>query len=240
MALFTTRYGTQIVAIKILHRGSKPDEKSSLQSRFIREVNMMSRVQHHNLVKVSFFHLSSLLAPFYTPLNMFFCSSLEPATILLWLLLLSCSLACHCVNISPASALASSIFLLLLALPLTLPGPWTAYTPMESSTETSNLVLTYFRLLARSYVFTHFVLPWTQTHDTDNLLLTENHKSLKLADFGLAREETVTEMMTAETGTYRWMAPEVWPLCLCCCTWFTFLDTTLTLYIKPCMSSCHP
>ena len=35
---------------------------------------------------------------------------------------------------------------------------------------------------------------------------------MKLADFGLAREETVTEMMTAETGTYRWMAPEV-----CCC-----------------------
>lgn len=43
----------------------------------------------------------------------------------------------------------------------------------------------------------------------DNLLLTANHKSVKLADFGLAREETVTEMMTAETGTYRWMAPEV-------------------------------
>jgi len=40
-------------------------------------------------------------------------------------------------------------------------------------------------------------------------LLTENHKSVKLADFGLAREESVTEMMTAETGTYRWMAPEV-------------------------------
>lgn len=32
---------------------------------------------------------------------------------------------------------------------------------------------------------------------------------MKLADFGLAREESVTEMMTAETGTYRWMAPEV-------------------------------
>ena len=43
----------------------------------------------------------------------------------------------------------------------------------------------------------------------DNLLLTANRKKLKLTDFGLAREETVTEMMTAETGTYRWMAPEV-------------------------------
>lgn len=43
----------------------------------------------------------------------------------------------------------------------------------------------------------------------DNLLLTANQESVKLADFGLAREETLTEMMTAETGTYRWMAPEV-------------------------------
>ncbi|MBA0605905.1 hypothetical protein Godav_018436 [Gossypium davidsonii] len=42
----------------------------------------------------------------------------------------------------------------------------------------------------------------------ENLILTEDHKTVKLADFGLAREESLTEMMTAETGTYRWMAPE--------------------------------
>ncbi|GKV02289.1 hypothetical protein SLEP1_g14744 [Rubroshorea leprosula] len=46
--------------------------------------------------------------------------------------------------------------------------------------------------------------------NADNLLLTANHKAVKLADFGLAREESVTEMMTAETGTYRWMAPELY------------------------------
>jgi serine/threonine protein kinase len=39
--------------------------------------------------------------------------------------------------------------------------------------------------------------------------LTADHKTVKLADFGLAREESLIEMMTAETGTYRWMAPEV-------------------------------
>lgn len=50
--------------------------------------------------------------------------------------------------------------------------------------------------------------PW-KFNAADNLLLTAHQKSVKLADFGLAREETVTEMMTAETGTYRWMAPEV-------------------------------
>ncbi|KVH92870.1 Protein kinase, catalytic domain-containing protein [Cynara cardunculus var. scolymus] len=43
-----------------------------------------------------------------------------------------------------------------------------------------------------------------------NLLLTADHRSVKLADFGLAREESLTEMMTAETGTYRWMAPELY------------------------------
>lgn len=41
-----------------------------------------------------------------------------------------------------------------------------------------------------------------------NLLLTEDKKMIKLADFGLAREEAADEM-TAEAGTYRWMAPEV-------------------------------
>ncbi|KAA8547321.1 hypothetical protein F0562_003815 [Nyssa sinensis] len=41
-----------------------------------------------------------------------------------------------------------------------------------------------------------------------NLLLTEDKKKIKLADFGLAREETMDEM-TTEAGTYRWMAPEL-------------------------------
>ncbi|CAM8934651.1 unnamed protein product [Rhodiola kirilowii] len=41
-----------------------------------------------------------------------------------------------------------------------------------------------------------------------NVLLTEDKKRIKLADFGLAREETADEM-TCEAGTYRWMAPEL-------------------------------
>ncbi|XP_042442289.1 serine/threonine-protein kinase STY13-like [Zingiber officinale] len=43
----------------------------------------------------------------------------------------------------------------------------------------------------------------------ENLLLTTDLRTVKLVDLGLAREETETEMMTAETGTYRWMAPEL-------------------------------
>ncbi|KAJ4867228.1 ACT-like protein tyrosine kinase family protein [Raphanus sativus] len=41
-----------------------------------------------------------------------------------------------------------------------------------------------------------------------NLLLDEN-EVVKVADFGVARVKAQTGVMTAETGTYRWMAPEV-------------------------------
>ncbi|KAH7520066.1 hypothetical protein FEM48_Zijuj08G0104400 [Ziziphus jujuba var. spinosa] len=44
-----------------------------------------------------------------------------------------------------------------------------------------------------------------------NILLTEDMKQIKLADFGLAREEISGEM-TSEAGTYRWMAPELFSL----------------------------
>uniref|UniRef100_A0A0A9HK43 non-specific serine/threonine protein kinase n=1 Tax=Arundo donax TaxID=35708 RepID=A0A0A9HK43_ARUDO len=43
---------------------------------------------------------------------------------------------------------------------------------------------------------------------TANLLLDE-HELIKVADFGVARVKAESGVMTAETGTYRWMAPEV-------------------------------
>ncbi|KAI4325411.1 hypothetical protein MLD38_030814 [Melastoma candidum] len=43
---------------------------------------------------------------------------------------------------------------------------------------------------------------------TANLLMDEN-EVVKVADFGVARVQDETGVMTAETGTYRWMAPEV-------------------------------
>ncbi|KAK8461886.1 hypothetical protein SEVIR_1G110025v4 [Setaria viridis] len=44
---------------------------------------------------------------------------------------------------------------------------------------------------------------------TANLLMDEN-KVVKVADFGVARVKDQSGVMTAETGTYRWMAPEVY------------------------------
>ncbi|XP_073112922.1 serine/threonine-protein kinase STY46 isoform X1 [Elaeis guineensis] len=43
---------------------------------------------------------------------------------------------------------------------------------------------------------------------TANLLMDEN-EVVKVADFGVARVKGQSGVMTAETGTYRWMAPEV-------------------------------
>lgn len=43
---------------------------------------------------------------------------------------------------------------------------------------------------------------------TANLLMDNNHV-VKVADFGVARFQSQGGVMTAETGTYRWMAPEV-------------------------------
>ncbi|XP_048130597.1 serine/threonine-protein kinase STY17-like isoform X4 [Rhodamnia argentea] len=43
---------------------------------------------------------------------------------------------------------------------------------------------------------------------TANLLM-DNHNVVKVADFGVARFQSQGGVMTAETGTYRWMAPEV-------------------------------
>lgn len=46
------RYRNQNVAIKIVHKGDTPEDVVKRQGRFLREVTMLSRVQHKNLVKV--------------------------------------------------------------------------------------------------------------------------------------------------------------------------------------------
>lgn len=47
-----SRYKNQNVAVKIVHRGDTPEEAVKREARFMREVAMLSRVQHKNLVKV--------------------------------------------------------------------------------------------------------------------------------------------------------------------------------------------
>lgn len=51
---------------------------------------------------------------------------------------------------------------------------------------------------------------------------------MKVADFGVARVQVQSGVMTAETGTYRWMAPEVNPPSL-----FTFFNFVITVIVLP-------
>jgi hypothetical protein len=50
------RYKNQTVAVKIINKGETPEEISRREGRFGREVAMLSKVQHKNLVKVVFHH----------------------------------------------------------------------------------------------------------------------------------------------------------------------------------------
>ncbi|CAH9103123.1 unnamed protein product [Cuscuta europaea] len=158
--VYQGRYGDQIVAIKVLKRGDTTQERASLESRFVREVTMMSKVKHENLVK-------------------FIGACKDPLMVIVSELLPGMSLRKYLVSLRPAK------LDLLLAL---------------------NFALD----IARAMECLHANGIIHRDLKPDNLLLTASQDSLKLADFGLAREETLTEMMTAETGTYRWMAPELY------------------------------
>ncbi|KAL0863298.1 hypothetical protein Bca101_042416 [Brassica carinata] len=62
--------------------------------------------------------------------------------------------------------------------------------------------------IARGMEFLHANVIIHRDLKPSNMLLTKDQKHVKLADFGLAREET-KGFMTCEAGTYRWMAPEI-------------------------------
>lgn len=60
--------------------------------------------------------------------------------------------------------------------------------------------------VARGMAYVHGLGLIHRDLKSDNLLIFSD-KSIKIADFGVARIEVKTEGMTPETGTYRWMAP---------------------------------
>ncbi|OWM86873.1 serine/threonine-protein kinase STY13-like [Punica granatum] len=62
--------------------------------------------------------------------------------------------------------------------------------------------------VARGMAYVHGLNYIHRDLKSDNLLINSD-KTIKIADFGVARIEVQTEGMTPETGTYRWMAPEM-------------------------------
>ncbi|XAR68720.1 Dual-specificity kinase [Bertholletia excelsa] len=158
--VYEGRYGDRIVAIKVLHHGDTSEERAATESRFVREVTMMSKVTHENLVT-------------------FIGACKDPLMVIVTELLPGMSLRKYLLSIRPKQ------------LDL-------------------HVAINFSLDVARAMDCLHTNGIIHRDLKPDNLLLTANHESVKLADFGLAREESVTEMMTAETGTYRWMAPELY------------------------------
>eukprot|EP00249_Psilotum_nudum_P003097 c16427_g2_i1 orf=1010-1828(+) len=154
------RYRDQSVAVKIIQQGETADEVAKREARFGREISMLSRVQHKNLVK-------------------FVGACKEPLMVVVTELLQGGSLRKYLHSLRPKQ----------LDLRLAVGFALDIAQAMEC---------------LHKYGIIHRDLK------PDNLLLTADQKTVKLVDFGLAREETLTEMMTAETGTYRWMAPELY------------------------------
>ncbi|KMZ59921.1 Protein kinase superfamily protein [Zostera marina] len=158
--VYEGKYKKQNVAIKIIHKGETPEELKKRDERFAREVAMLSRVQHKNLVK-------------------FIGACKEPIMVVVTELLLGGSLRKYMLNLRPRC----------LEKPV---------------------AVGYALDIARAMECLHSHGIIHRDLKPENLLLTADQKTVKLVDFGLAREETLTEMMTAETGTYRWMAPELY------------------------------
>ncbi|KAJ4974816.1 hypothetical protein NE237_007990 [Protea cynaroides] len=158
--VYEGKYENQNVAIKIVHRGGTPEEIAKREGRFAREVAMLSKVQHKNLVK-------------------FIGACKEPVMVVVTELLLGGSLRKYLLNLRPRCL--------------------------------DTRVAVGFALdIARAMECLHSHGIIHRDLKPENLILTADHKTVKLVDFGLAREESLTEMMTAETGTYRWMAPELY------------------------------
>lgn len=158
--VYEGKYKNKNVAIKVVNKGETPEEIKKRDGRFAREVAMLSKVQHKNLVK-------------------FIGACKEPVSVIVTELLVGGTLRKYLVNMRPR------------CLDL-------------------RVAVGFALDIARAMECLHSHGIIHRDLKPENLLLTTDHKTVKLADFGLAREESLTEMMTAETGTYRWMAPELY------------------------------
>ncbi|XP_014493068.1 serine/threonine-protein kinase HT1-like isoform X1 [Vigna radiata var. radiata] len=158
--VYEGKYKNQNVAVKIINKGETPEQISRREARFGREIAMLSRVQHKNLVK-------------------FIGACKEPVMVIVTELLLGGTLRKYLWGIRPNCL-------------------------------DMRVAVAFALDIARAMECLHSHGIIHRDLKPDNLILTEDHKTVKLADFGLAREESLAEMMTAETGTYRWMAPELY------------------------------
>ncbi|XP_059293245.1 serine/threonine-protein kinase STY13 [Lycium ferocissimum] len=151
-------YKSMPVAIKIIQPDMSANVSPERKEKFQREVTLLSKVKHDNIVK-------------------FIGASMEPTLMLVTELMRGGTLQKYLWSTRP-------------------------HCP------DLKLSLSFALGISRAMEYLHSVGIIHRDLKPSNLLLTEDKTIVKLADFGLAREEADSEM-TTEAGTYRWMAPEM-------------------------------
>ncbi|CAN4083237.1 unnamed protein product [Withania somnifera] len=154
-------YKSMPVAIKIIQPDMSANVSPERKEKFQREVTLLSKVKHDNIVK-------------------FIGASMEPALILVTELMRGGTLQKYLWSTRPRCL-------------------------------DMKLSLSFALGISRAMEYLHSIGIIHRDLKPSNLLLTEDKTIVKLADFGLAREEADSEM-TTEAGTYRWMAPEMFSI----------------------------
>ncbi|PWA32605.1 protein kinase superfamily protein [Artemisia annua] len=152
-------YKSLTVVVKVIKQDIGEHKVAQIKTRFLREVAMLSTLQHENVVK-------------------FIGASMEPMMVIITELLKGGTLKKHLANMKPSN----------------LDG---------------HIAIKFALDVARAMECLHSHGIIHRDLRPANLLLTEDHKIVKLVDFGLAREGSL-DIMTAEIGAYRWMAPELY------------------------------
>ncbi|PIM99403.1 Tyrosine kinase [Handroanthus impetiginosus] len=151
-------YRSTPVAVKVIQQDMSSTVSPGLQEKFSREVSMLSRVNHENILK--------FIGVILEPKMMIITELMKGGTLqkFLW------SFRPNCLDLK--------------------------------------LLISFALEISRAMEYLHRNRIIHRDLKPSNLLLTEDQKKIKVADFGLAREEADDEM-TTEAGTYRWMAPEL-------------------------------
>ncbi|KAK9948663.1 hypothetical protein M0R45_004228 [Rubus argutus] len=151
-------YNSRPVAVKVIQPNSTCFISSERKEKFQREVTLLSKAKHENIVK-------------------FIGASVEPTMMIVTELMRGGTIQKYLWSTRP----------LIPDLKLS---------------------ISFALDICRAMEFLHANGIIHRDLKPSNLLLSENKKQVKLADFGLAREQ-IKGAMTSEAGTYRWMAPEL-------------------------------